>query len=141
MAMKKYAAVIDTNVLYAGLYSARDASYQILRLIERGVIQPILSTTLLFEYEEILKRNQEMLGLSDLAVDDVLDGLCVRGECRRIHFLWRPTLSDPKDDHILELAVAAGNADVVTHNVDDFVGASAFGIRIITPAKLLGELR
>ena len=73
-------------------------------------------------------------------VGDVLDGLCARGECRRIRFLWRPTLSDPKDDHILELAVAAGSADIVTHNVRHFAGASAFAIRIVTPAGLLGEL-
>jgi predicted nucleic acid-binding protein len=59
----------------------------------------------------------------------------------RIHFLWRPTLSDPKDDHILELSVAAGSADIVTHNIKDFTAASIFGIRIITPAELLGELK
>jgi len=88
-----------------------------------------------------LKRHQDRLGLSDRAVEDVLDGLCARGECREVHFLWRPQLKDPKDDHILELAVAAGGADIVTHNVNDFAGASAFGLRIITPAELLGELR
>jgi putative PIN family toxin of toxin-antitoxin system len=139
--MKRYRAVIDTNVLYAGLYSATGASYQVLRLIEQRKLTPILSTTLLFEYEEVLRRNQELLGLSDRALHDVLDGVCYRGECRRVHFLWRPQLSDPKDDHILELAVAAGGADVVTHNVNDFAGATAFGLRIITPAKLLGESR
>lgn len=101
---------------------------------------PLLSTALLFEYEEILRRHRKELGLTDRAVEDVLDGLCVRGECRRIHFLWRPALSAPKDDHILELAVAAGNADIVTHNVRDFGAAATFGIRVMTPAKLLGEL-
>jgi len=139
--MKKYRAVIDTNVLHAGLYSASGASFQILRLIECGRVIPLLSTTLLFEYEEVLKRNQRMLGLSDREVNDVLDGLCVQGESRKIHFLWRPYLSDPKDDHILELAVAAGAADIVTHNVKDFAQASALGVRIVTPVKLLGELK
>ena len=139
--MKKQRAVVDTNVLRAGLYSATGASYQVLRRIERGRVIPLLSTTLLFEYEEILKRHQKVLGLTNRAIEDVLDGLCARGECRRIHFLWRPALSDPKDDHILELAVAAGNADVVTHNVTDFDAAASSGIRVITPAKLLGEMR
>ena len=139
--MKQYRGVIDTNVLHTGLYSATGAAYQISRLIERGFVIPLLSTTLLFEYEEVMKRNQEVLGLSDQAVEDVLDGLCSRGECRKIHFLWRPQLSDPKDDHVLELAVAASGADIVTHNVKDFKNASSFGIRIITPAQLLGELK
>lgn len=139
--MKKYKGVIDTNVLHAGLYSASGASYQILRLVERGRVIPFLSTTLLFEYEEVLKRNRELLKLSSRAVDDILDGLCARGECRKVHFLWRPQLPDPKDDHILELAVAAGGSDIVTHNVNDFADASSFGVRVVTPAKLLGELR
>jgi len=139
--MKRFRAIIDTNVLHAGLYSASGASFRILRLIERGRVIPLLSTTLLFEYEEVLKRNQRMLGLSDLEINDVLDGLCVRGESRKIHFLWRPHLSDPKDDHILELAVAAGGADIVTHNVKDFVQASSLGVRIVTPSTLLGELK
>ena len=139
--MKRYRAVIDTNVLHSGLYSATGASFQILRLIDRGYVIPLLSTTLLFEYEEVLRRNREMLKLSGRAVDDVLDAFCSRGECRKIHFLWRPQLSDPKDDHVLELAVAASGADIVTHNVKDFANASSFGVRIVTPAQLLGELR
>lgn len=139
--MKKYRAVIDTNVLHAGLYSSSGASHQVLRLIENGRVTPLLSTTLLFEYEEVLKRNQGMLCLSDRAGNDVLDGFCVRGESRSIHFLWRPHLSDPKDDHVLELAVAAGGSDIVTHNVKDVVNASSLGVRIVTPGQLLGELK
>jgi putative PIN family toxin of toxin-antitoxin system len=133
--------VIDTNVLYAGLYSASGASHRVLRLIEQGRVTPLLSTTLLFEYEEVLRRDRDVLGLSGRAIEDVLDGLCSRGECRRIHFLWRPQLADPKDDHVLELAVAGGGADIVTHNVRDFGQAVSFGVRILRPAELLGELK
>ena len=93
--MNKRRAVIDTNVLYAGLHSAIGASYQILRMIQRGQVTPLLSTTLLFEYEEVLKRSHRVLGLSVQDVEDVLDGLCSLAEFRNIHFLWRPQLSDP----------------------------------------------
>ncbi len=139
--MRKHRTVIDTNVLHSGLYSATGASYQILRLVDRGIVIPLISTTLLFEYEEVLRRNQEMLKLSGRAIEDVLDGLCYRAEYRKVHFLWRPQLPDPKDDHVLELAVAAGRADIITHNVKDFTTAYLFGVRIITPAKLLGEMK
>jgi predicted nucleic acid-binding protein len=139
--MKKCRAVIDTSVLHAGLYSATGASHKILRLIERGDVTPLLSTTLVFEYEDVLRRNRKLLGLSDRAVDDVLNEICLRGECRKIHFLWRPQLSDPKDDHLLELTIAAGGADIVTHNVRGFTQAATFGIRILTPAQLLGDLK
>ena len=87
------------------------------------------------------KTVKDVLGLSARDVEDVLDGVCIRGECRRIHFLWRPQLTDPKDDHILELAVASGSADIVTHNVRDFREAVRFGVRVIRPADLLGELK
>nr|VFJ43436.1 MAG: putative toxin-antitoxin system toxin component, PIN family [Candidatus Kentron sp. FM]VFJ43875.1 MAG: putative toxin-antitoxin system toxin component, PIN family [Candidatus Kentron sp. FM]VFK05752.1 MAG: putative toxin-antitoxin system toxin component, PIN family [Candidatus Kentron sp. FM] len=133
----QYRAVIDTNVLYAGLYSATGASHRILQWIEQGRIVPFVSTTLLFEYEEVLRQKQDLLFLTNREVDDILNGLCLRAETRRIHFLWRPQLSDPKDDHVLELAVASGGADIVTHNVKDFSRASSFDIRIIRPRELL----
>nr|VFJ47346.1 MAG: putative toxin-antitoxin system toxin component, PIN family [Candidatus Kentron sp. DK]VFJ58647.1 MAG: putative toxin-antitoxin system toxin component, PIN family [Candidatus Kentron sp. DK] len=136
-----YRAVIDTNVLVAGLYSASGASHQILQWVEQGEIVPFLSTTLLFEYEELLRRKQNSLLLTDREIDDVLDGFCSLAETRNIHFLWRPQLSDPKDDHVLELAVAASVADIITHNVKDFSRASSFGVRVIRPAELLLTLR
>ena len=49
-------------------------------------------------------------------------------------------MSDPKDDHILELAVASGTDLIVTHNIRDFKGVEEFGIRSITPKELLEEM-
>jgi putative PIN family toxin of toxin-antitoxin system len=138
--VKKYKAVIDTSVLYAGLFSAKGASFRILQLIDSGQIVPYLSTALVFEYEEILKRNQRKLRLSLNEIDEVLNALCNRGEQRIVHFLWRPQLSDPEDDHILELAVACHGADIVTHNVKDFSRASLFGIRVLKPSFVLKEI-
>lgn len=139
--MKERRVVIDTNVVHAGLYSADGASFQVLRMIEAGRLTPVLSTAILFEYEEVLRRNRDMLGLSQQEIDDVLDGFCKSGEAIRIHFLWRPQLPDPKDDHVLELAVAAGRAPIVTHNLKHFGPASAFGVHIFTPATILKEMK
>jgi hypothetical protein len=50
-------------------------------------------------------------------------------------------LPDPKDDMIAELAVAAECPAIVTHNVRDFSGVDAFGIDVLTPAKMLQRLR
>ena len=124
--------ILDTNVLHAGLHSSRGASFQVLRLIERGRVRPVLSTTLLLEYEHVLKRNQASLGLSGSQVDAVLDGLCSRSDHQKVYFLWRPYLPDPNDDHILELAVPSRVDAVVTFNIKDFVGAEDFGIRVLT---------
>jgi len=35
---------------------------------------------------------------------------------------------------VLELAVAARSDAIVTHNLRDFAGAKAFGIKVVTPA-------
>ena len=140
MSEKKTRIVLDTNVLYAGLYSSKGASFKVLRAIEEGKLQIVISTTLLFEYEDILRRNQAILGLSNQEIEKILDYLCLRSEHQKIYFLWRPYLSDPKDDHLLELAIASETKLIVTHNTKDFKGVEGFGIRSITPKKLMEEL-
>ena len=51
----------------------------------------------------------------------------------RIFFLWRPTLTDPEDEMLLELAVKARCQYLVTYNTRNFRGADQFGIAIMTP--------
>jgi len=140
MARKKTRIILGTNVLYAGLYSSKGASFKVLQAVEEGRLKMVLSTTLLFEYEDILKRNQADLGLSNQEIEEVLDYFCMKSEHRKIYFLWRPRLPDPKDDHLLELAIASGTKFIVTHNTKDFVEAEKFGIRAITPKQLMEEL-
>lgn len=54
----------------------------------------------------------------------------------------RPQLRDPADELMLETAVNGHVEVIVTHNVTDFEPASSrFGLRILTPAQLLKELR
>lgn len=139
--MSKPIIILDTNVLYAGLYSSRGASYQILKIIDKSDIKIILSTPLLFEYEDVLKRNKRILKLTDGDIDKILDNLCALSSHQNIYYLWRPYLSDPKDDHILELAFASETKTIVTHNIKDFTGADKFGVRAITPKALLEELK
>jgi putative PIN family toxin of toxin-antitoxin system len=139
--MVKYSAVIDTNILFAGLYSNEGTSFKILNLIEQGKIVPLLSTTLVFEYEDVLKRKQKQLELSNREVEDILNAICEKGEEKKIHFIWRPQLRDPKDDHVLELAVAANCADIITFNIKDFFKAQLFGVRVLRPIEVLEELK
>jgi len=136
---KKLRIILDTKVLYAGLYSSKGASFKVLRAIDEGKLLIVLSTALLFEYEDILKRNQEILNLSSRSVEKLLDNLCLMSDHQKVYYLWRPRLSDPKDDLVLELAVASGARYVVTFNTADFKGAEKFGVRPITPKDLLEE--
>jgi predicted nucleic acid-binding protein len=58
-----------------------------------------------------------------------------------ISFRWRPMLSDPDDDFILELAVAADAGYIVTYNLRNFAGVERFGLEAITPAQMLLKLQ
>lgn len=133
--------IIDTNVLFAGLYSASGASYKLLSLLVSGEFEIILSTPLLFEYEDVLKRNQLLLNLDSAEIEIILDNLCSLAQFQKVYFLWRPYLSDPKDDMVLELAVAASTKTIVTHNLKDFAGVDKFGVEAITPKAFLERLK
>lgn len=132
--------VLDTNVLYAGLYSSSGKSHQLLRAIAEGKVRIALSTPLLFEYEDVLKRNQAVLSLSNSEVGVVLDNLCALADFQAIYFLWRPCLPDAHDDMILELVVAAQVPSIVSFNARDFRPASRFGIDLVTPKIILEQL-
>jgi putative PIN family toxin of toxin-antitoxin system len=132
--------VPDTNVLVAALRSQRGASHRLLRQVDRGQFEINLSVPLVLEYEDATKRLLKEFKLSSREIDDVLDYLLACGNRHLIHYLWRPFLPDPKDDMILELAVAAACQAIVTFNVRDFTGSDQFGIRILTPQMPLREL-
>lgn len=98
-----------------------------------------LSVPLVLEYEMALRR---ALGEKDDRFEPVLDYLCKVGDLREIFFLWRPFLRDAGDEMVLEVAVEAQASGIVTHNVRDFEGVEEhFGIRIVTPAEFLTEVR
>ena len=138
--MVKIQTVLDTNVIFAGLYSALGASFQVLRALTARKFQPVLSVALLFEYEDVLKRNSRKLRLTHRDIDAFLDNMCAFGSFQKIHYLWRPFLPDSKDDHVLELAVASQVRKIVTFNVKDFKNVDEFGVKIISPKQLLEEI-
>lgn len=131
--------VLDTNVVVSALRSGRGVSAAILRLAGAGRYLHCVSVALVFEYEAACKRPETGLALPAVLIDDVLDYLAGTGRRQMIHFLWRPALRDPGDDHVLELAVAAGAA-IITHNRRDFVGADRFGVEVISPVGFLERL-
>jgi putative PIN family toxin of toxin-antitoxin system len=135
-----YQIVLDTNVLISALRSRRGASFELLRLVGDPRWQLHLSTALLLEYEAVARREARNLWLQPALIETVLDYLCAHGHEHRINFRWRPFLSDPADDFILELAVAAQAQYIVTHNLRDFAGVEAFGLEVITPAQMLTKL-
>lgn len=138
--MNTHRVVIDTNVIIAALRSRRGASYKLLMLVGTGKFTSVLSVALVLEYEDVAKRLGEVIPLSEQDIDDILDYLCQVSNHQEIFYLWRPYLKDPKDDMVLELAVAASCDFIVTFNKKDFEGLERFGIRVLSPKEFLQEI-
>ena len=135
--------VVDTNVFVTALRSKKGASYKLLQLTKSDKFQLNLSVPLAIEYEAAAKRMIGEITLSEKEIDDILDFIISRSNHWQIYYLWRPQLTDPGDDMLLELAVTASCPYIVTYNVSDFKAAKKFGITPITPQEFLhmvGEL-
>lgn len=96
-----------------------------------------VSTTLVFEYEEVLLREREQLGLSFEDIDNLLDGICSIANKRSIFYIWRPAVRDPDDDFLVDLAVESQTDFIITFNQRDLQEAEKFGIKVVSPKQFL----
>jgi predicted nucleic acid-binding protein len=81
-------------------------------------------------------------GLSTAEVGHVLDDLAAVARPVRLAFRWRPKLSDPDDDMVLETAINGSASAIVTFNQRDFVaGIKGFSCGVILPATALQQIR
>jgi putative PIN family toxin of toxin-antitoxin system len=138
--MKLPQIVVDTNVFISALRSQYGASYRLFMLLESGQFEINLSVPLAIEYEAVSKRMARTLGLTRADIDDILNYVVSVANRHQIHYLWRPFLKDPKDDMMLELAVAAGCETIVTYNQHDFAGVAQFNIRVMTAQEFLEQI-
>ena len=137
--------ILDTNVLVAALRSDMGASYAIVSQLPSERFQIALTVPLYLQYQDVLTRPEHMTGAS--TPDDILKFvryLCSIAHRQRVFFLWRPWLKDPKDDMVLEAAVASQSRYIITHNLRDFTGSGIeeyCGIVPRRPREFLHRLR
>ena len=134
-------AVMDTNVLYAGLRSRHGASFEILEALWQGRWTLLLSNTVLTEYEEILTREAAVLRLSPARIHRLLDALCALAEQRHPSGAWTPILADPGDEAFAQLAVEAEAGHLVSHNLSHLAPARRLGVNLLAPRDFLAILR
>jgi len=134
--------VFDTNVLVAAARSRQGASFALVSSIPAPEFQTCLSVGLYAEWQEALTRPENLPpGRTGDDTLRFLRYLASRSHLQEIHFLWRPFLSDPDDDMVLELAFAAGCRHIVTHNVKDFHGSEQLGVTAVAPRDFLNLIR
>jgi putative PIN family toxin of toxin-antitoxin system len=136
-------AVLDTNVLVAGLGSRQGASHALLRRVVSRQLTMLASPALWLEYECMLQRPDisRLHGLSQAQVGQFLDALAGLVEPVNVRYAWRPQLNDPNDEMVLDVALNAGADALVTFNVRDFrPAAQRFFLRLLTPSECLSRL-
>ena len=104
---------------------------------DRGDFQLALSVPLLAEYDDVAARPGSGITLPASAVDAVIRRIAMVAHRQKIYYLWRPILPDPKDDMVLEVAIASGATHIVTFNRKDLRLAAQFGITVLPPADFI----
>jgi predicted nucleic acid-binding protein len=124
--------------------SPRGASAELIRQIDAGGATAVLSVALALEYEAIcmLAEHRLAAGLSAVEAMIFVDGLIALSEPVRTFFRWRPQLSDPGDELVLEAAVNGRVDAIVTFNEKDLRPAQkSFGIEVIRPGEALRRIK
>jgi len=134
----RLSAVIDTNVLFEGVTQKGGAGGLVVEAWLAGVFRPCVSNALAYEYFEVLNRK-----LSEARLHEVLpliDALLDTVEWVVTFFTWRPSSTDPADEHVVDCAMNAGAMDV-TSNVRDFRLAERWlGLEVLTPSEFVRRL-
>ena len=134
--------IIDTNVLVAALRSVNGASFRLLKLLENNDnrFEINVSTSIILEYEAVLKREVHRQGKRIGIIDRFIDDIISKANRCQIFYLLRPYLEDGDDDFILELAFSSSADFIITYNSSNFKKAKAFGVDVITPKAFLHKI-
>jgi putative PIN family toxin of toxin-antitoxin system len=133
--------VLDSNILVAGFYSRRGASYELIRGAITGELPFAVSPLVAMEYEAVLHQKIEagFLKLSEADCGKILDALFSVATVVWKPLRVRPLLPDPSDDKIFECAVSCDCTHIITFNKKHFPAAvtAPWGIQIMTAGEFL----
>ena len=134
--------VLDTSVLVAAARSRNGASFELMRMLPSRRFEPALTIALYTEWQAVLTRPEHLPpGATAEMSLGYLRYLASIAHLQDVHFLWRPFLSDPDDDMVVECAVASGSQFIVTHNIKDFRRVEELKLQAVKPADFLNLLR
>ncbi len=128
---------LDTNVVLAALLSQNGASHLILKLILDEKLNIALTTSVVLEYDDVLKRMEilENMNLSREQVEDVIDLLVLLADKYSVYYRLRPNLLDEDDNLFVECAFTSNSRYLVTSNIKDYTRGElkSYPFEAITP--------
>jgi predicted nucleic acid-binding protein len=117
--------------------SRRGDSNRLLRHLGDPRWQLNISAALIYEYEEVLRRQAAEGAFPLPLVEIIVDRFCAVGRENSIFFRWRPFLADSDDEFLLELAVRCRCDYLITFDERHLAPALTFGIQVVTPREFL----
>lgn len=128
---------VDTNVILASLLSQAGASHQILNLIIEEKLSLALSTPVILEYDDVLKRKYilDKLEFDEHEIEDILDLLVLLADKYSIYYRLRPNLLDENDNMLIECAFTSNSQYLITSNIKDFKQSELkhYPFQVVTP--------
>ena len=128
-----YYAVIDTNVIVSSMLKQESIPWQILDLVDRNIIVPLLNEEILNEYIDVITRNKFNFDKS------LIDSTINRIKTKAIYLEREKTLEDfiDKEDIVFfEIVLSARStmdAYLVTGNMKHYPVRSY----VVTPAQMI----
>lgn len=135
--------VFDSNIWVAALRSRRGASFVILQALRQRLLTGAVSVALFLEYADVLQRdeNLQQFWAAPDEIEVILGLLASRLQPVLIYFQWRPQLTDPGDEMVLECAINAQATAIITFNVRDFLPIrTRFNIDVVQAGMLVQTL-
>ena len=136
--------VLDTASFVTAVRSSDGAAGEIVRMIFREEIVPLMDLKLGLEYRDVALRPEHLVAsaLSKTEVLELIEALEAFAEPVEVLTKTRPLSPDQNDDMILDIAVNGRAEALVTNNKKHFLAAGRrFRIPVLTPAELLDRMR
>lgn len=128
-------AVLDTNVLVSGVLSSSGPPAKLLSGIETGLLVPVFSEPILFEYFNVLMRPK--LGLERELVADLMESLSLSGLLVETLVIEREEFPDPYDVPFYAAAMLA-DCPLVTGNLRHFPKHGP--VKVLSPRQALDQV-
>jgi uncharacterized protein len=133
--------VVDTSVFVSALIGPSGPSREVIRQCLEGKYLPLMGLNLFCEYESAVFRESILAQclLSRENILKLLQAFLSACEWVNIYYLWRPSLRDEADNHLIELAIAGNARFLVTNNLKDFQNTQLLfpDLLAISPQDLL----
>jgi predicted nucleic acid-binding protein len=136
--------VLDTASFVTAVRSSHGAAGEVVRMIFRGEIVPLMDLKLGLEYRDVALRSEHVRAsaLSKPEILELIETMEAFAEPVEILSKTRPLSSDPGDDMVLDVAINGWAEALVTTNKKHFAAAGKrFGIPVLSPAELLEKMR